>query len=156
MPSRTFTALALAAVLAGGTAVALAPIDADAQAQVQRQVSRAAFTPGRHVEGRIAYLKAELKITDAQAPLWNKVADTLRDNAKQMDDAMTAMRRDPNAAPPTAIDRLESHAKFAELRAQGTQRFLAAFRPLYGSLSDDQKKSADDMMGGNHHHHRHI
>lgn len=154
MRSRTFTALALAAVLAGGTAVALAPIDADAQAQ--HQFSRTAFTPGRHVEGRIAYLKAELKITDAQAPLWNKVADTMRDNAKQLDDAMSAMPHDPNAPRPTAIERLETHAKFAEMRAQGTERFLAAFRPLYNSLSDDQKKNADDMMGGHHHHHRHA
>ncbi len=35
-----------------------------------------------HVEGRIAFLKTELRITDAQLPLWNAVADALRDNAK--------------------------------------------------------------------------
>ena len=38
--------------------------------------------PFEHVEGRIAFLKAELKITDAQAPQWNAFADTLRSNAK--------------------------------------------------------------------------
>ena len=26
-----------------------------------------------HVEGRLAFLKAELKISDAQRPLWNKL-----------------------------------------------------------------------------------
>ena len=31
----------------------------------------------RHVEGRLAFLKAELKITDAQLPLWNAVADAI-------------------------------------------------------------------------------
>ena len=30
-----------------------------------------------HVEGRIAFLKTELKITDAQMPLWNAVADAI-------------------------------------------------------------------------------
>ena len=38
----------------------------------------------RHVEGRIAYLKAELKITDAQAQQWNAFADALRQSAKAM------------------------------------------------------------------------
>jgi hypothetical protein len=33
------------------------------------------------VEGRLAFLKTELKITDAQLPLWNKVADAIRANA---------------------------------------------------------------------------
>jgi hypothetical protein len=27
-----------------------------------------------HVEGRLAFLKTELKITEAQLPLWNRVA----------------------------------------------------------------------------------
>src|SRR5690349_15695774 len=36
----------------------------------------------RHVEGSIAFLKTELKITDAQLPLWNAVADAIRANAK--------------------------------------------------------------------------
>ena len=34
-----------------------------------------------HVEGQLAFLKTELKITDAQLPLWNKVADAIRANA---------------------------------------------------------------------------
>jgi hypothetical protein len=37
-----------------------------------------------HVEGRIAYLKAELKITEAQMPQWNAFADALRSNAASM------------------------------------------------------------------------
>ena len=37
-----------------------------------------------HVEGRLAFLKTELKITDAQLPLWNAVADAIRANAKGM------------------------------------------------------------------------
>ncbi len=35
-----------------------------------------------HLEGRIAFVKTELKITDSQLPLWNAVADAIRDNAK--------------------------------------------------------------------------
>lgn len=41
-----------------------------------------------HVEGRFAFLKTELKITDAQLPLWNAVADAMRANAKSMSETM--------------------------------------------------------------------
>jgi len=45
----------------------------------------------RHVEGRLAFLKTELKITDAQLPLWNAVADAMRANAKSMGDMAGGM-----------------------------------------------------------------
>jgi hypothetical protein len=35
-----------------------------------------------HIEGRIAFLKAELKITDTQLTQWNEFADVLRANAR--------------------------------------------------------------------------
>jgi hypothetical protein len=41
-----------------------------------------------HVEGRLAFLKTELKITDAQLPLWDAVADAIRANAKGMGEMM--------------------------------------------------------------------
>src|ERR1039458_9744443 len=37
-----------------------------------------------HVEGRIAFLKAELKITETLMPQWNAFADALRENARRM------------------------------------------------------------------------
>src|SRR5450755_491058 len=46
--------------------------------------------PGQHVEGRLAYLKTELGITDAQLPQWNAFADAMRDGAKSMQVAMAA------------------------------------------------------------------
>jgi protein CpxP len=157
MTSRTLSALALAAMLAGGTAVALGPIAADAQSQQQQQqpAHRAAFDPGRHVEGRIAYLKAELKITDAQSPLFDKVANVMRENAKAMGDAAQSLRGDRNQ-PRTAIARLEVRAKFAQLRADGETKMLAAFRPLYQAMSPDQQKAADEMFEHHGHGHGHF
>src|SRR5579885_1399391 len=37
-----------------------------------------------HVEGRLAFLKTELKITEAQAPQWTKFADAMRATADSM------------------------------------------------------------------------
>ena len=42
-----------------------------------------------HVEGRLAFLKTELKITDAQLSVWNAVADAIRANAKSMTEMMS-------------------------------------------------------------------
>jgi len=147
-------ALALAAVLAGSTAVAVGPMVAEAQSQLQEQPAhRAAFDPGRHIEGRIAYLKTELKITDTQAPLFDAVANVMRENAKAMGEAARSLRGDPNQ-PRTALTRLEARAKFAQLRADGEAKMLAAFRPLYQAMSPDQQKAADEMFG--HHGHGHF
>ena len=44
-----------------------------------------------HVAGRLAFLKAELKITDAQLPQWNAFADALRAHATQMREMMQQM-----------------------------------------------------------------
>src|SRR5215472_4449437 len=38
----------------------------------------------KHIEGRLAFLKTELKITDAQLPLWNAFAQAVRDDANTM------------------------------------------------------------------------
>ena len=155
MSRRTLPALALAAVLAGGAAMALGPMVADAQSQQtqSQRPERAVFDPGRHIEGRIAYLKTELKITDAQQAQFDAVANVMRQNAKAMHDAFQSMRGDQNQ-PRTALTRLEARAKFAQLRADGEAKILAAFRPLYQAMSPDQQKTADEMFG--HHGHGHF
>jgi hypothetical protein len=151
-------ALALAVVLGGsaGLTTLTAP-NAAAQAstapQPTLQPERHRFDPSRHVEGRIAFLKAELKISDAQAPQFDRVAQTMRDNAKDMSQAF-AQRHADRDKPQTAIERLEARAGVDAMRAQHAQRFLAAFKPLYDGLSDGQKKIADEMLAAPRHHHR--
>jgi hypothetical protein len=158
MNRRTLPALALAAVLAGGAAVALRPFVADAQSQQQtpqpsgQRPEHAAFDPGRHIEGRIAYLKTELKITDAQQAQFDAVANAMRDNAKAMHDAFQGLRAD-RSQPQTALSRMEARAKLAQLRADGEGKMLVAFRPLYQAMSPDQQKAADEMF--EHHGHGH-
>ena len=44
-----------------------------------------------HIEGRIAFLRAEIKITDAQMSAWNAFADALRANAKKLGEVRAAM-----------------------------------------------------------------
>jgi hypothetical protein len=152
-------ALAVVATLAGTAGIgALSAQDADAQATTAAPTGQARpehrFDPSRHIEGRIAFLKAELKITDSQAPLFDKVAQVMRDNAKERAQ-LHQQRRADRDKPKTAVESLEARARFGELRTQQTQRFLAAFKPLYDGLSDQQKQTADELLSSQrHHHHR--
>ena len=99
-----------------------------------------------HVEGRIAFLKAELKITDAQQPLWNTVADAMRANAKRMPVMANGMPMMGSAA--TLPERLAAHETMMAAHLDGLRKFKAAVEPLYAALAADQKKTADTLMIG--------
>jgi hypothetical protein len=97
-----------------------------------------------HVEGRIAFYKAELAITDAQLPQWNAFADVLRGSTKGMRSAMTSMMR--TGMPATAPARMDAMVQMMSARLDAMKATLAAAKPLYAVLSDDQKKTADELM----------
>ena len=119
-----------------------AQIAADtAQARPQRPL------PGRHIEGRLAFLRAELKISEAQAPLWDRVATVLRERAAKMDAAIEAFRQVPSdGTTPDLLGQIEGRIRSRESRTDSERAFLGAFRPLYVSLSDEQKKTADELF----------
>jgi Spy/CpxP family protein refolding chaperone len=109
--------------------------------------------PGQFVDGRIAFLKAELKITPAEETQWQQVAAAMRENAKAVDQTITAARQ--NRTTMDAVQRLESREQFAKMRADNNARLLAAFKPLYASLSPEQQQKANQLIGAHHHwHHR--
>jgi protein CpxP len=113
--------------------------------------------PGQLVDGRIAFLKAELKITPAQEAQWQPVAAAMRQNANALDQAITAARSQRGNR--DAVERLTVRSEFAKLRADNNARMLAAFKPLYASLSPEQQQTANLLVAphhGGHHegHHR--
>ena len=101
------------------------------------------------VAGRIAFLRAELKITPQQEAQWSKVAEAMRVNAKAIDAARAQKAEEPQ----TAVQALETRNRFAETMAKNTERMLTAFRPLYQNLSPDQQKMADEILAEHSHHH---
>jgi LTXXQ motif family protein len=100
------------------------------------------------IEGRIAFLRAELKITDAQAESWNGFTDALRANAKKLAEVRASMTAKPGEAPPasTLAARLEQQEQWLAARLDGTKAMKSAFVKLNEMLSDDQKKTADDLL----------
>src|SRR5262249_57794403 len=100
----------------------------------------------RDVEGRLAFLKTELKITDAQLPLWNAVADAIRANAKTMGDMAGGMMGGSQTA--TLPEKLAMREKMMAAHLEALRKFKAAAVPLYAALSEEQKKTPDDLLAG--------
>src|SRR4051794_10269907 len=101
--------------------------------------------PFQHVEGRLAFLRAELKVTPAQEPQWTKFADAVRGVAK---DVQSMMQQMPKGGSPvtTAPDILARYEKMLTLRLDAVRKVKGDFDPLYGVLSDDQKRVADELL----------
>ena len=98
----------------------------------------------KHIEGRLAFLKTELKITDAQLPLWNAFAQAMRDDAGMMQ-AMPHPIMGMNKAA-TLPNKLAMRETMLEAQLEAVRKLKAAADPLYTALDTDQKKTADDIM----------
>lgn len=99
-----------------------------------------------HIEGRIAFLHAELKITEAQATAWNAFADALRANAKALGELRATMMSQTGSPWPSVVDRLTRQEKWLSVRLEGIRAIKIALASLLGTLSDEQKKSADELL----------
>jgi CII-binding regulator of phage lambda lysogenization HflD len=103
-----------------------------------------------HAGDRVAALKADLKITEAQMPAWNKFADALLAAAKSMEESMEGMHNQmmQSGGAASLPQKLEHHAKMAAGHLASLQAIKAALDPLYASFSDEQKKLADGLRIG--------
>lgn len=126
--------------------------------------------PSRHIEGRLAFLKAELRITEAQASQWSAYADAVRANTDRMGNAMdqmmsSGMMMGPMMSEGTmmggynmmmhgqseAIASLPDRFDLAEQHISARLEMLQAMKEptmqLYSVLSDEQKRLADQFIG---------
>jgi LTXXQ motif family protein len=101
-----------------------------------------------HIDGRLAYLKTELKITDAQNSLWNAYADAARDNAQGMSGRCTAMMTTTGATGLSLPDRLDQHEQFMAAQLEAMRTMNKALKPLFAALSDSQQQTANQFLGG--------
>lgn len=100
--------------------------------------------PFNPVDQRIKYLHDRLRITPAQEPLWENVAQVMRENADAVAPLIT--ERLQTAQHGTAIDTLSAYRNLGAAQLEGLDKFIAAFQALYGGLSDAQKRIADALF----------
>jgi LTXXQ motif family protein len=154
-----FAAALFASTAVLGLAPALAQSTATpaGSAAVQTQEHHHAgprMMPGQLVDGRIAFLQAELKITPQQEAQWQSVAAAMRQNANAFDQVISSGRQQRGAM--DAVQRLTMREQFDKVRTENDERLLSAFKPLYASLSPEQQQIANQLLFVHHGWHNHA
>ncbi len=96
------------------------------------------------IEGRVAFLKAELQITETQLPAWNQFAETLRASRRHLLEAQQQLTTPVTGMNPAA--RLEQYEKHLAGRLEAIRSARAAFNQLYAVLDEHQKHTADELV----------
>ena len=97
------------------------------------------------LEGRIAYLRTELGITEAQGAAWKEYVDALKSRMSDMQSMRQEMKGAMHSG--TALDRVKARAKMMEGMATSMKALTPALEGLYKVLTDEQKKQADQLLG---------
>jgi hypothetical protein len=100
---------------------------------------------GPMMEGRLAYLKAELGITDTQAAAWDGYVSAVKARGDTMQSMHTTMMQAMQGG--TAIDRMNAHTTAMQSMMDSMNALKPATEALYKVLNDDQKKKADMLLG---------
>lgn len=101
------------------------------------------------VEGRIAFLRAELKITAAQQSHWDAVAGAIRAEAtasKGMPSMIPGDMMQPDAGRKTLPQELSGMERALSSRLDGLRRLNAVLAPFYEALDESQKTTADELL----------
>ena len=104
-----------------------------------------------HIDGQLAYLETELKITEAQTPQWHVFANTFRadkeKNARLCKSTENEQARSKmmSASLPESLGMMAARLT---VRLESLRAMEAAIQPLYSILSKEQKKTADEIMKG--------
>jgi hypothetical protein len=89
------------------------------------------------MDARLGGMKAALKLTPDQIPLWEAFENAVRGGAKAAMDDMHEMMENGEHVSPT--DRMDAMARHMARRADDLKTISQAAKPLYGSLDDTQK-----------------
>jgi hypothetical protein len=95
-------------------------------------------------DGRLAFLKTELAITDAQNALWDAYASALRANFQSMHDMRRTMKT--SMSDMTPVQRLDAHLVAMRGRLNALEEVKPSLAALYAALSADQRTKADQLL----------
>jgi hypothetical protein len=97
------------------------------------------------MEARLAYIKADLEITDAQSAVWDAYANGMRARHGAMESVHAGMMTAKENG--NVLDRMDARTKALETMADSLKALKPVTEALYAALSDEQKKKADQLLG---------
>ncbi len=101
------------------------------------------------IDGRLAYLKTELKITDDQKSAWDELSTTVRNTAETHNDMMRSMMEEYASGEflkKPLPDRLTSQETHLEARLEQVRAVHASVDKLFAVLTAEQKEIADEIV----------
>ncbi|MCT8974673.1 Spy/CpxP family protein refolding chaperone [Microbaculum marinisediminis] len=101
------------------------------------------------VDGRLAYLKTELKITDDQESAWDEFSATIRSTAERHNDTMRSMMEEYSSGEflrESLPDRLALQETHLEARLEQVRAVHSSADKLFAVLTDEQKEIADEIV----------
>lgn len=101
---------------------------------------------GAMVEGRLAYLKGELNITEEQKPVWDAYASAVGSRVETMQGIHQSMMETMRNGSATA--RMDARIAAMEAMLESMKALKPATEGLYAVLTPEQKAVADDLIGG--------
>jgi hypothetical protein len=97
------------------------------------------------MEARLAYIKADLEITDAQTAAWNAYADAVRAHYGAMATAREAMSKAMQSG--KTLERMDARIQATQAKLDSLKNLKPATEELFKVLTDEQKKKADQLLG---------
>lgn len=101
-----------------------------------------------HIAGRIAFLKAELAITETQEQTWAGFASALQAAAAKVEPMQTKMTPAMVNGTASMPERLQAEASLLDARAAAMHDIVHAARQLYAVLTPAQRSKADALVAG--------
>ena len=95
-------------------------------------------------EGRIAFIKAELGITDAQRSAWDGYVQALKTNLASMQAMHQQMRTSFEAKSP--VERLDARIAAMDGRLSALKEMKPALVKLHDTLDAKQRAAADELL----------
>lgn len=117
--------------------------DGNRRGGADREASEATrMDPGDQVRMQIAQVRATLKLSPEQAPLWQAYEDRL---LALLDDLSRGFSAPPGEG---ALKQIDRRVDVARNRLAALEDISDAARRLYGGLSAEQQQTADRMLPG--------
>jgi hypothetical protein len=101
-----------------------------------------AWGSAHYIKGRVAFMKAELEITDAQERLWEVFAEALRDFLK----AGSRSRVEGSTRATALPERLAIQERDLASNLEALRQWKAIIETFYAGLSEQQRRGADELL----------
>ena len=111
----------------------------------QNMMARGMGNMAAMIEGRLAYLKSALGITQEQEPVWISYVDQVKSQVAAMQGMHQNMIEVMQKG--SAVDRMDARIGAMEAMLDAMKAMKPATEKLYAGLKDEQKKIADQLIG---------